>query len=54
MTDAQIFEIIETILPQGRTYSPEVWLDFAHKIAAGVLREAAERLGHMADEEATK
>ena len=59
MTDDQILEIVETILPQGRTYSPEVWLDFAHKIAAGVLREAsvninypmsAMELRHMADE----
>lgn len=39
MTDKQILEIVETILPRGRTYSPEVWLDFAHKIAAAQREE---------------
>ena len=49
MTDAQILEIVETILPQGRTYSPEVWLDFAHKITAAQREDDAkvcERLTH--------
>lgn len=51
--DELALKCVEDLLPRGRTYSPEVWVDFAHRLVAELAKQEPvawlnKKLPHMA------